>query len=86
MKTLLNRANISASVEAELHDTNALRKHVPMAIIKEIIRAKARGWHSGKITDHWKVAPSVVEKLDRQIAIPVDNSDGVVHQRHIIRI
>jgi hypothetical protein len=86
MKTLLNRANISASVEEELHNTNALRNHVPMAIIKEIIKAKERGWDLGKISDHWKVAPSVVEKLDKQIAVPVDNSDGIVHQRPIMLI
>lgn len=83
MKTLLNRANISASIEEELQNTNALRNHVPMAIIKEIIRAKERGLDSSKISDHWKVAPSVVEKLDKQIAIPADNSEGIVQQRNI---
>ena len=57
---------------------NAFRQHVPMPIIKEIIRAKEKGWDSGKISDHWKVDPSVVQKLDKQIAIPEDNSDGIV--------
>jgi len=79
MKTLQNRESISASVEEELQDTNALREHVPIAIIKEIIRANERGWDSRKISDHWKVAPSVIKKLDKQIAICSDNSDGIVH-------
>jgi hypothetical protein len=79
MKTLQNRASISASVKEELQDANALRQHVPIAIIKEIIRANERGWDSGKISEHWKVAPSAIKKLDKQIAIPSDNSDGIVH-------
>src|SRR5271155_2571124 len=86
MKTLQNRASISASVEQELQDTNALREHVPMAIVKEIIRANERGWGSRKISDHWKVAPSVIKKLDKQIAIPSDNSDGIVYSRFITKI
>ena len=80
MKILQNRANISASVEEEFRNTTILRQHVPMAIIKEILRARERGWNSGKISEQWKVTPAVVAKLEKHIAIPVDNSEGIVYQ------
>lgn len=74
---LRNRANMSRLLDEEAGDRNGLRKHVHIAIVKEILRAKENGWDSSRITAEYKVDPSVVQKL-KDIAIPVDNADGVV--------
>ena len=79
MTILRNRASLSQVLEEEMQgDENRLRKHVPIAIIKEIVRAKERGWDASRISKEYNVDPSVVEKLEKQIAIPVDNVDGIV--------
>ena len=57
---------------------DGLRKHVPIAIVKEVVRARERGWDFSKISGEYRVDSSVVQKLDKHIAIPVDNSDGIV--------
>jgi hypothetical protein len=80
MLTILrNRANISQALDEEAQGSkNELRKHVPIAILKEIVRAKERGWESSRISKEYKVDISVVQKLEKHIAIPADNADGVV--------
>jgi predicted transcriptional regulator len=79
MTILKNRANVSQALEEEMQgDENRLRKHVPIAIIKDILRAKQRGWDASRISKEYNLDRSVVEKLEKQIAIPVDNVDGVV--------
>lgn len=79
MLTILrNRASITQTINEEADNKNGLRKHVPIAIVKDILRAQERGWDASRISKEYKVDPSVIEKLGRHIAIPVDNADGVV--------
>ena len=79
MTILRNRASLSQALEEEMQgDDNRLRKHVSIVIVKEILRAKERGWDAARISKEYKVDPSVVQKLEKQFAIPVDNADGIV--------
>lgn len=79
MTILRNRASLSQVLEKEMEgESNRLRKHVSIAIVKEIVKAKERGWDASRISKEYKVDPSVVQKLEKQIAIPVDNTDGIV--------
>ena len=79
MTILRNRASLSQALEEEMQsDNNRLRKHVPIAIIKEILGAKERGWDASRISKEYKVDPTVIQKLEKRIAIPVDNIDGIV--------
>jgi hypothetical protein len=79
MVTILqNRASISQTLEGETQDINALRKHIPIAIVKEVVQARGRGWDASRISKEYNVDPSVIQKLDNRIAIPVDNKDGIV--------
>ncbi len=79
MTILRNRANLSQALEEEMQsDKKGLRKHVPIAIVKEIVRAKGRGWDASRISKEYNVDPSVVQRLDEQIGNPVDNADGIV--------
>jgi hypothetical protein len=79
MTILRNRASISQALQEEIKDSKIVsRKHVPIAVVKEIMRAKERGWDSSRICKDYKVDPCVVQKLEKQFAIPVDNDDGVV--------
>lgn len=55
------------------------RTRIPIAIIKEIVLARAQGRDSAKICEEYNVDPSVVRKLENHIAIPVNNADGIVH-------
>ena len=79
MTILRNRASLSQALEEEIQgDDNRLRKHVSIVIVKEILRAKERGWDAARISKEYKVDPSVVQKLEKQFAIPMDNADGIV--------
>jgi len=78
MTILRNRVSIAQTMNEEVENKNGLRKHVPIAIVKEILRAQERGWDASRISKEYKVDHSVIQKLDRHIAISVDNADGVV--------
>ena len=78
MTILRNRASISQSLDAEMQNQQGPRKHIPIATVREILKAKERGWDSPRISKEYNVDPSVVEKLKDTIAIPVDNEDGIV--------
>jgi hypothetical protein len=78
MTILRNRASIAQTMNEEAENKNSSRKHVPIAIVKEILRAQERGWDASRISKEYKVDPSMIQKLGRYIAIPVDNADGVV--------
>jgi hypothetical protein len=78
MTILRNRASIAQTMKEEAENKNGLRKHVPIAIVKEILRAQERGWDASRISKEYKVDPLVIQKLGKHIAIPVDNADGVV--------
>jgi hypothetical protein len=79
MTILQNRAKISQALEEEMKDKNALRKHVPVSVVREIVQARERGMDISLLSSRYNVDPSVVEKLGDQIAVPVDNADGIVH-------
>jgi len=78
MTILRNRADISQKLEDEVQDRSGLRKHVPIAIVKEILLARERGLDATRISREFNVETSVVEKLHGHIALPVDNADGIV--------
>jgi len=80
MTILRNRAAISQSLE---EGEDGPRKNIPIAIIKEIVLARAQGWDSAQICKEYNVDSSVVQKLDNHIAIPVDNEDGLVQSSGI---
>lgn len=75
MTILRTRAEISRIQE---EGQEGPRKFVPIAIIKEIILAREKGWDSERICKEYNVDPSVVQKLENHIALPVDNEDGIV--------
>lgn len=79
MTTILqNRARIAKSLEMEeLMDAES-RKHVSIAVVKEILKATEKGWHAPRICAEYRVTPSIVEKVRGQFAIPEDNADGIV--------
>ena len=79
MTIFRNRANLSQTLEKEMEvDKQGLRKHLPIAIVKEIVKAKERGSDVSRISKEYNVDPSVVQKLDKHIGIPVDNADVIV--------
>jgi hypothetical protein len=65
-------------LEKETRSKDGLRRHVPISIVKEILRAKEKGWDPSRISSEYKVDQSVVQKLDKHFAIPVEGADGVV--------
>ena len=73
-----NRARIQEMVEQEKADISKLRRHVPVAIISEIIRARRRGLDVERISFEFNVDPDVIVKLGDQFALPVDNGEGFV--------
>lgn len=77
MTILKNREDISHELEEE-QARNGLRKHVSIEIVKEILRAKERGWDRSRISKEYKVDEFVVRKLENYVAIPVDDTNGVV--------
>jgi hypothetical protein len=78
MKILRHRATMSAVDNDEANRKDKPRNHVPISIIKEIVRANDRGRDSEKTSRQLNVTSSVVRKLDGQIAIPEYNDDGIV--------
>jgi hypothetical protein len=78
MTILKNRSDLSQSLDDEIQNPQGSRKHVSVAIIAEIIKARQKGWDSARISKEYNVDPSVIKKLDGTIAIPIINSDGVV--------
>jgi hypothetical protein len=79
MTILKNRTDLSQSLEDEIQNPQGSRKHVSVAIIREIIKARQKGWDAARITKEYNVDPSVITKLEGTVAIPVINSDGVVY-------
>jgi hypothetical protein len=77
MTILRNRASIAQTVEEETQG-DAVQKHVSAVTVKEILKAKGRGWDAARIAKEYKVDPSVLEKLGDFLAVPVDNEDGIV--------
>ena len=75
---LQHRAAISQNLEIEQNEGKELRKHVPIAIVKEILRATRKGWDASRISTEYKVDPSVIPKIANQFAVPEDNADGIV--------
>jgi len=69
------RADISRTLE---EGQEGPRKYIPIAIVKEIVLAREKGLDSARICREYNVDPSVVQKLEKHIAMPVDNEDGVV--------
>jgi len=82
MTILRNRADMAHALEEEAQDPTR-QKHVSTVVVKEIIRAQARGWNAARISKEYKLDPSVVERLGNYVAIPVDNEEGVVCSRFI---
>ena len=80
MTILRNRAAISQTLK---EGEEGPRTHVPIAIIREIVLARANGWDSAKICKEYNVDSSVVQKLENHIAVPVDYEDGIVHSPFI---
>lgn len=78
MTILKNRTDLSQSLDDEIQNPQGSRKHVSVAIISEIIKARQKGWDAARITKEYNVDPTVVTKLEGTVAIPVINSDGVV--------
>jgi hypothetical protein len=79
MTTILkNRADISHSLDSEIQDPQGLRKHISISIVKEIVKARRKGWDPARISKEYNVDPSVIAKLEGIIAIPVTNSEGIV--------
>jgi hypothetical protein len=78
MTILKNRADISHSLDSEIQDPQGLRKHIPISIVREVLKARRKGWDSARISKEYNVDPSVIAKLDGTIAIPVTNSEGIV--------
>lgn len=68
----------------EARSKDGLRSHVPISIVKEILHAKQKGWNLSRISSQYKVDRSVVQKLDKHFAIPVEDADGVVFSFNIV--
>jgi len=77
MTILKNRANIAQTLEEEAQG-DAAQKHISAVIIKEILKAKQRGWNAARISKEYNLDHSVVEKLGNQYAIPIFNKEGIV--------
>jgi hypothetical protein len=75
MTILMNRASISHMLESP--DSKSMRTSVSAEIVKEIVAAREREWGVSRITKEYNVNYTVVERLDN-IALPVDNKDGIV--------
>jgi hypothetical protein len=78
MTVLQNRGKIKNALREEAETNTGLRKHVDITILREIVSGLDRGRDVSKITAQHKVESPLVEKIKGRIAIPVDNTDGVV--------
>lgn len=79
MTTVLqNRANVSRSLEEESRNVHGPQKHISIAIMKEVLSAKQRGWDASRISKEFNVDHGVIQKLGDQVALPMDDKDGIV--------